>query len=188
MEKSLHTSTLAFDIAQFFSSLNHHLLPLSLDKTGFDSRISIFFFNYIVNKQTQYIWNSFISPFFRADIGMSQGSAFSPILSILYIVLIFHIFKNRTKNFLSSISVSILSFIDNSLFVSQEKSYKKSNANLFCSYSIISSILGLKTKYNKLEVFYFSRLMKNYKLPLLDFYHKTYSACISTTSGPIFTN
>ena len=50
---------------------------------------------------------------------MDQGSAFSSILSILYIALIFHNFENRTKNILSPISVSILSFIDDSLFISQ---------------------------------------------------------------------
>ena len=38
--KELHTSTLVFDIAQFFSSLNHHLIPLILTKAGFDNRIS----------------------------------------------------------------------------------------------------------------------------------------------------
>jgi len=34
------------------------------------------------------------------------------------------------------IPVSILSFVDNGLFVSQEKSYKKSDATLFYSYNI----------------------------------------------------
>ena len=34
--KNLTTSTLAFDIAQFFPSLNHQLLPLILDKVGLD--------------------------------------------------------------------------------------------------------------------------------------------------------
>jgi len=34
--KNLSTSTLAFDIAQFFPSLNHYLLSLILEKVGFD--------------------------------------------------------------------------------------------------------------------------------------------------------
>ena len=37
--KGLHTSTLAFDIIQFFPSLNHYLLPMILTKVGFDSNI-----------------------------------------------------------------------------------------------------------------------------------------------------
>lgn len=164
-------NTLAFDIAQFFPLPNYHLLPLILDKAGFNSKIFFFFFNYLIDRQIQYVWNSFISPFFRADIGVDQGLALSPILSALYIILIFHIFKKRTKNLLSPISVSTLSLIDNGLFVFQEKIYKKSNTNLFCSYSIISSLFKqfrLRIEHNKLEIFYFFRLIKNYELSLLD--------------------
>ena len=68
---------------------------------------------------------------------MGQGSTLSSILPALYVAPIFHIFEKRSKNLLPLISVS---FVDNGLFVSQEKSYKKSNANLFCSYNIISSL------------------------------------------------
>ena len=95
----------------------------------------------------------------------------SPILSAFYIALIFYIFEKRSKNLLPSISVSILLFIDNGLFVSQEKSYKKSNANLFYSYRIILSLFkqfGLVIEHNKSGVFYFSKLTKNINLPLLD--------------------
>ena len=53
--KSLLTSTLAFDIAQFFPSLNHQLLPLILNKAGFDPRISVFFQDYLVGRKTCYL-------------------------------------------------------------------------------------------------------------------------------------
>jgi len=102
---------------------------------------------------------------------MDQESVLSPILSTLYIAPTFYIFEKRTQNFLSSISVSTLSFVDNGLFISQGKSYKKSNANIFCSYSIISSLFeqfGLMIEYNKLEMFYFSRSTKNYNSSPLD--------------------
>ena len=49
--KDLHTNTLAFDIAQFFSFLNYHLFPIILTKVGFDSNISLFFSNYLINRQ-----------------------------------------------------------------------------------------------------------------------------------------
>ena len=68
--KGLYTSTLVFDIAQFFPSLNYILLPMILNKAGFDSRISSFFSNYLINRKTQYIWNNFVSSSFRADIGV----------------------------------------------------------------------------------------------------------------------
>ena len=57
--KGLHTSTLAFNIAEFFSLLNYTLLPMILDKASFDSRILSLFSNYLINKRTQYIWNNF---------------------------------------------------------------------------------------------------------------------------------
>jgi len=55
--------------------------------------------------------------------------------------------------------------VNDSLFISHKKSYEKSNANLFCSYSIISSLFeqfGLMIEYNKSEVFHFSRTTKKF--------------------------
>ena len=78
------------------------------------------------------MWNHFVSPFFKANVGVNQGST-------LYIASIFHIFEKRTKNLLFPIQVSTLSFVDDGLLISQEKSYEKSKVNFFCSYNIISS-------------------------------------------------
>jgi len=52
--KNLITSTLIFDISQFFPSLNYQLLPLILDKMGLDCKVSNFFKNYLVGQKTQY--------------------------------------------------------------------------------------------------------------------------------------
>ena len=55
--RNLPTSILAFDISQFFSSLNHRLLTLILGKAGkagLDSRVVKFFSNYLVGRRTQY--------------------------------------------------------------------------------------------------------------------------------------
>ena len=77
------TSTLVFDISQFFPSLNHKLLILILEKAGFDSRVSTFFANYLVKRRTSYTWNTFSSPMFDVNVRVGQGSALSPILYIL---------------------------------------------------------------------------------------------------------
>ena len=137
--KNIQTSTLAFNISQFFLSLNHHLLPLILDKTGFNPKVLKFFSNYLVGRKTQYIWNNVSSPLFEINIGIGQGSVFSPILSALYLSPFFHIFEKCAKNL--KISVSLLFFVNNGLLVSQEKSFEKTNLFLFCSYNIISSLL-----------------------------------------------
>jgi len=130
----LHMSILAFNIAQFFPLLNHQLLLKILDKTEFDLKITTFFSSYFINRQTQYLWNNFISPFFRADVGVGQEFVYFPILSALSIL---YIFEKKSNNPLSSFFVSILSFINNELVIFQKKSCKKFNANLLCSYGII---------------------------------------------------
>ena len=60
--KNLFTSILAFNITQFFLLLNYYLLLLILDKADLDSKISIFFQDYLVDKKTEYYWDNF--PFF----------------------------------------------------------------------------------------------------------------------------
>jgi len=103
--------------------LNHQLLLLILDKAGFNSKILLLFSNYLISRKTQYIWNNFVSPLFSIDVDIEQGSAFSPILSTLYNSPIFHIFEKRTKN--PNISILFLSFVNNGLFISQEKAFEK---------------------------------------------------------------
>ena len=69
--KNLIMSTLKFDITQFFPSLNHQLLCLIMAKTGFNPKISNFFKNYLVGRKTKYLWNSFSSPYYNVDVGVS---------------------------------------------------------------------------------------------------------------------
>ena len=61
--------------------------------------------------------------------------------------------------------------MDDSLFISQEKSLEKSNTILFCSYNIITSLFGqvrLIVEHRKLEIFYFSKSTKHFYLSPLD--------------------
>ena len=66
--KGKTTSTLAFDISQFFSSLNHQLLTLILEKVGLKSKVSSFFTNYLVKRKMNYIWNDLHSPDFKINV------------------------------------------------------------------------------------------------------------------------
>ena len=156
--KNLTTSTLVFDIVQFLSSLNYQLLPLILDKAGLDQKISMFFKNYLVGRKTKYLWNNFISPFLNVNVGVGQESALSSILSALYLLPVFHSFENHLK--ILKIPISIISFVNNGLFISQNKSILHSNANLFCYYNIVLFLLmkcGLVIKHGKTDTFHFSR-------------------------------
>ena len=91
--KGKTTSTLAFDISQFFPSLNHWLLTLILEKVGLESKVSSFFVNYLVKRKTSYLWNDLPSPNFEVNVEVGQGSALSPILSALYLSVFTHSWK-----------------------------------------------------------------------------------------------
>jgi len=66
----MSTSSLAFDIVQFFLSLNYCLLALILGKAGFDSKVVKFFSNYLVDRKTKYFWNNFSSSQFDINMGV----------------------------------------------------------------------------------------------------------------------
>ena len=53
--KNLITSTLTFDITQFFPSLNHQLPPHIMDKVGLDHKVFTFFKDYLVGRKTKYL-------------------------------------------------------------------------------------------------------------------------------------
>jgi len=125
--------------------------------------VSNFFKNYLVERKTQYCWNNFISPSFNINIGVGQGSALSPILSALYLSSVFHSLEKNLK-----IPISLISFVDDELFVSQNKSILHSNVNLFCSYNIMSSLVskfGLIIEHGKTDVFHFFRAHGAFNLP-----------------------
>ena len=156
--KNLTTSTLTFDITQFFPLLNHQLLSLIIKKVGFDQYISFFFANYLVNRKTNYSWNNFSSSTFNINIGVGQGSVLSPILSALYLSLFFYILENQLKNL--KISTSFISFMDNRLFISQSNSIDISNSHLYCSYNVLTNLLekfSLVVEHSKTEFFHFNR-------------------------------
>jgi len=119
-----------------------------------------FFDSYYTGRSTSYSWNQFLSPYFNVNIGVGQGSALSPILSAIYLAPIIKTFKKRIKNLKESILTDILSFVDDGLLISQEKSYALSSSFLLCSYNIISKILlnaSLIIEHSKTELFHFTR-------------------------------
>ena len=95
----------------------------------------------------------------------------------LFSLLLFHIFKKRVK--ILKILILFIYFVNNGLFISQEKYLNKNNTHLFCSYNITSSLLeqfGLIIEYGKTKVFHFSRLYSIFNPPPLN---------LSQIEGPI---
>jgi len=163
------TSILAFDISQFFPSLNHQLLILILEKCGLEFKVSKFFANYLIQRSTNYQWNDLSSLPFEVNIGVGQGSALSPILSSLYMSPLLYIIEKRFK--ILNIPISTLSFVDDGLFIVQNKSISISNLHLFCGYNILSKLLnsfGLTVEHFKTEIFHFNRSHSLFNPPSLD--------------------
>ncbi|CAA7264644.1 unnamed protein product [Cyclocybe aegerita] len=83
--KGLQTSVLAFDITQFFPSINHEMFMAVLHKQGFSPILVEFFASYLVGHSTVYCWNTFQSDSQSADVGVGQGSALLPVISGFFI-------------------------------------------------------------------------------------------------------
>ena len=114
---------------------------------------------------------------FKVNVEVGQESALSSILSALYLFSFLYILENHLKNL--NIPVSIISFMDDELFISQNKLLVTSNSRLFCSYNIMTKLLdkfGLVVEYSKTKVFYFNRLHGLFNPSPLD---------LSSIGGPI---
>jgi retron-type reverse transcriptase len=153
---------LAFDIAQFFPSLNHNVLIFILDRFGFNDKVVQFFSNYLVDRKTKYSVNGDCSDMYDSNVGVGQGSVLSPILSTLYIAPIFHMLNLWIANHSSVDSLplsSFLSFVDNGLLIAMDSSYTKTHDTLRLAYTHILSLFrdfGLIMEHSKTELFNFA--------------------------------
>ena len=114
--------------------------------------------DFLVRRKTNYLWNEFFSPTYKVNVGVGQGSTLSPILSALYLSPLLYILEKHLKNL--NITVSLISFVDDGLIISQNKSIDVSNLQLFYSYNVLSRLLikfGLNIEHSKTEMFHFNR-------------------------------
>ena len=81
--KDLYTSTLAFNIAQFFPLLNYQLLLLVVNKARFNPRISSFFSNYLLTEKPS------MSGITLSLLNLGQMQVWAKILSSLPFYLLF---------------------------------------------------------------------------------------------------
>ena len=140
-----------------------------MKKAGFNNHVVLFFANYLVDRKTNYYWNNFISPIFNVNIGVGQGSVLLPILSILYLLPFIYILENCLKNL--KIPVSIISFVDNGLFIFQSNSFDISNSQLYCSYNVLTNLLekfSFVVEHFKTEIFHFNRSHGSFNSPYLN--------------------
>ncbi|KAJ3522438.1 hypothetical protein NMY22_g11892 [Coprinellus aureogranulatus] len=116
--KGYHTSVVAFDIAQFFPSINHQFLLAVLRKQGFHPKVATFFASYLVQRFTRYAWNNFVSEPMQADVGVGQGSALSPVLSALVVAPIMKLYRIKEVG----LGTTLITFVDDGTIAAQTDS------------------------------------------------------------------
>ncbi|KAJ3567969.1 hypothetical protein NP233_g6018 [Leucocoprinus birnbaumii] len=167
--KGLKTSVIAFNIAQFFPSLNHETLLGILAKQGFPAHVCRFFASYLIGRGTRYLWNSFSSDLRSTDVDVGQGSAFSPVLSALYLAPVIRLFERRAAH----VRCDILSYVDDGTLIVQRKTLADNLPPLHEAYRIMFNLFdafGLVMEHNKSELFYFTCQHDDANLPIvLDF-------------------
>jgi hypothetical protein len=156
------TSVLAFDIAQFFPSLNHNVLSEIIKHFGFSSKVVSFFSDYLTKRKRKYTIKGEISPFYDSDVGVGQGSVLSPILSALYIAPVFHLLDkwntDEDESMYHLSLTSFLSFVDDGLLVATGDNVLDIQTSLKEAYAQITSIFtdfGLVMEHTKTELFNF---------------------------------
>ncbi|RXW12052.1 hypothetical protein EST38_g13802 [Candolleomyces aberdarensis] len=154
--KGLQTSVVAFDVAQFFPSINHQFLLAVLKKQGFSSKVTAFFGSYLVDRFTSYAWNRDTSDPRRADVGVGEGSALSPVLSALVIAPVMKIFKLRSVG----LACTLISYVDDGDIIVQSPEIDTNCVMLRHAYGIVFDLFtgsGLAFEHDKTELFHFTR-------------------------------
>ncbi|PPQ95966.1 hypothetical protein CVT25_000409 [Psilocybe cyanescens] len=132
--KGLKTSIIAFDVAQFFLSLNHEVPMAILRKLGFSDNVVRFFSHYLM-------------------LEWGQGSALFPVLSALYLTLIMRLFKLDPL----TCGCFLLSYVDDGTFMVKSKSLLDNCEALKRAYGVIFELFkkfGLALEHDKSEVFH----------------------------------
>jgi hypothetical protein len=150
----LKTSMVAFDLAQFFPSINHDVLLSILDKQGFTPEVVAFFRSYLVDQFTCYPWDDNLSPEFPSSVGVGQGSALSPILLALCLAPLLKEFEHRVH------MAVLISYVNDSTTIVQPDIWGKNLVKLKSAYKIVFELtqpMGLVLEHNKSEGFHFSQ-------------------------------
>ena len=161
--KGLKTSIVAFDLAQYFPSLNHDVIIYLLARMGFPAPVVEFFKSYLVGRKTQYSWNGDTSPEVEADVGMGQGSALSPVILAIYLSPLLWQFQLEAEE------AFIMSYVDDGTIIVQSPTWGENLTKLKAAYKVVFELtesLGLVLEHDKLEVFHFSRKSGDFNPPV----------------------
>jgi len=169
--KGYKTSVVAFDLAQYFLSLNHSVITLLLDRMEFADVVVNFFADYLVGRFTKLFWDNQLSEPFPAVVGVGQGSALSLILSALYLAPVLWEFHTERHN------AQLISYVGDRTIIVQSKTWNENLVKLKSAYATVFQLmatLGLVLEHDKLEAFHFSRKHEDLN-PLVDLGYAPYT-------------
>jgi hypothetical protein len=182
--KGLTTSIVAFDIAQFFPSINHSVLLEVVAQSGFPLCVGNFFRSYLVGRLTTYKWDNFTSGTFPSDVGVGKGSALSPVLSALCLAPVLKLFGRSVVGRW----VDLMSYVNDSTFIVSSWKVEDNLLLLKEVYGFVHnafSSLGLVLEHDKSEVFHFSRAQR-FSNPAIDLGFALYSKATPLKPKPIW--
>jgi hypothetical protein len=137
-----------------------------ISRLGFPMEMGPFFRLYLVGRRTTYRWDAFTSDPFAADVGVGQGSALSPVLSVLYLTLVTRLFHASDIGQ----KVDLMSYVNDGSIVAQSRDVKDNLPLLKEAYGWMLrafECLGLVLEHGKSEVFHFSHAM-SFEGPAID--------------------
>ncbi|CAA7269307.1 unnamed protein product [Cyclocybe aegerita] len=179
-----HLIALAFDITQFFPSINHEMFMAVLHKQGFSPILVDFFASYLIGHSTVYCWNTFQSNSHSADVGVGQGSALSPVISGLFIAPVMKLFYIKA----APLNMTLLSFVDDGTILAQSRQLDDNNVGLHKAYKIIYLLFvafALVLEHDKTELFHFSCRCDTYN-PSLDLGYALHTAVLDGSPLAIY--
>src|SRR6185369_9226623 len=148
------TSALAFDIKQYYPSMDHGILCEIIRRLGFPAVACKFFESYLKGRSTRYTIDAFQSRGIPTEGGVGQGSSLSPILCNIYLTAAHKLYDMTAI----SKKVTLSSFIDDGLLRVQDKNTAINVTHLQMAWGTLREILetlGLEASEGKFECKHF---------------------------------
>ena len=154
-ESGLFTSALAVDIAQFFPSIQHHILLTILTYQGFPQFVVQCIENWIKARRTIYAMGAARSDAFQLWIGVPQGDPLSPLLSALYIApTLFKLFAQTFNE-----ATACIFYVDDGVILHSSPSMQLNMHYLRTKYQELATdflAIGLRLEPGKTELMHFA--------------------------------
>lgn len=165
-KRQVDSSALLLDVAQFFPSVNHEMLSEILRRHGFDRNLCAYFCDYLIGRQTEFLFNGHQSEPTDFSTGVGQGSALSPILTGLYIAPVLHLIAPAGEVLEGNATLQF--FVDDGMIhVAGKQANDDRRSGLTYNNSLLEKLfgdvvtnlgrLGLGVEVDKLELMHFRR-------------------------------